>query len=833
MFAKRWKVSRSIIALGIFIVTVGVFAGFDVVTYGQSSKAVAVGAPSTAKPTVGVPEDWSHHHLIFSNPGTFADAMKSGSFEKWYRAIADPRFNFQKIKRGGVTAAAQPSTGGGMAEDALLGAGGNLDSQRGRTPKGTVLKRDWSNSLGGAGVAAGVYPAKWQFFTSTTPSCSDYVVFGVNKAGVSGSGGQPNIVGLYNLYNSPTCSGTNPEVLFSYYVGTGVVQTSPVLGPSANQVAYVESISAGSKLHVLKGAGTGSSNGTIAAPVAPGTGNNATDVAVKLCTTSACTTLVSVTRSSPFYDYTHDVAYVGDDGGLLHKITGVFTGTPAEVYSSSGANIWPATVSTKTSKILTSPVYDSASTRVYVGDASGYLYSVNSTTGSGTSGVTTSGQVGAGTGIVAPPIVDSTAESVYVFVGENAAATHSAVVAFSISTGNIVASSTGTSTATLGTNSATVPLYAGTFDNSYFTSSNHAQPLGNLYVCGNAGGNPTLYQVPITYSSGPSLPAGGTAGPVLAGGNFGCSPVTEFYNTSGTPTDWLFAGVAGNSCGANVQASTQGGCVMSFNLTSSGGSWSTALGPWTPATAYASGAEIVDTSGRIQKCTGGGCGVTNETSGVVAPTWTATTTTEPGTGGSLDVANVSCPGGTTCTGATIDMTNITANTLSITTNDNSNYYFNGSNMASPFSLTSGATVGIQVAESSSGHTGDNLVIGPVTYAYETVQTGGTITAVVVDDFSCSSCHPQMNENLFAAITGLKSNCTYNSGAICFSPWDQLVWTSQGAGNGQATEAQPTGTGGIIIDNAGSSTGEANIYFGTLSGIGATNFAIKLSQAALQ
>jgi hypothetical protein len=91
------------------------------------------------------------------------------------------------------------------------------------------------------------------------------VVFGVNKPGVSGS--QANIVGLSNLYNG-TCTPTAPTVLFSYYVGTGTVQTSPILGPNANQVAYVESIPSGSKFHVLTGAGTGSSNGTIVAPVA-------------------------------------------------------------------------------------------------------------------------------------------------------------------------------------------------------------------------------------------------------------------------------------------------------------------------------------------------------------------------------------------------------------------------------------------------------------------------------------------------------------------------------------------------------------------------------------
>jgi hypothetical protein len=61
----------------------------------------------------------------------------------------------------------------------------------------------------------------------------------------------------------------------------------------------------------------------------------------------------------------------------------------------------------------------------------------------------------------------------------------------------------------------------------------------------------------------------------------------------------------------------------------------------------------------------------------------------------------------------------------------------------------------------------------------------------------------------------------------------LIWTYQSASNGQTTAPEATGTSGIVIDNIGSGTGEANIYFGTLSGTGATNTAVKMTQAGLQ
>ena len=47
------------------------------------------------------------------------------------------------------------------------------------------------------------------------------------------------------------------------------------------------------------------------------------------------------TNSAPFYNYATDTLYVGDNTGFLHKFTGVFNGTPAEVTSKG----WPARVS--------------------------------------------------------------------------------------------------------------------------------------------------------------------------------------------------------------------------------------------------------------------------------------------------------------------------------------------------------------------------------------------------------------------------------------------------------------------------------------------------------
>ncbi len=874
---------------------------------GVAVVAAIVSIPSFAQRGTddGYPEDWSHHHVVFSDPGTLSEASGRGSFDTWYKTVTDPRFAHQRHKRG-----EHPHKD-------------NKNDEQQKEPLG----RDWSATLGGAGVAPGMYPAKWTFSTTSAPSCSDYVVFPVNKAGVSGS--QPNIVGFKNLYVNAGGTGfcavlTAPTVLFSYFVGTGTVQTSPVLGPSVGQVAYVESISGGSKFHVLKGAGTGGSNGTVLAPVAPGTGNTASDAAVILNGGA------SVTRSSPFYDYSSDVAYVGDDSGKLHKFTPVFNAAPAEVTTGG----WPVTVSTQSGKILTAPVHDFKSAKVYVGDSQGYLYSV-----SATGVVTQSGQLGSGTGIVEPPIVDPVSETVYVFVGDNTAGTASAVFVFNIATGNFTSGSTGSSTVTVGSGSTTIPLYGGAFDNIYYTSSIQTQPAGNLYVCGNAGGNPTLYKIPITYSSGPVL---GTAavGPVLASGNVGCSPLTEFFNSSGTATDWLFAGVSATSCGAGTGA---GGCVMSFNITST----APTIGPWTPSSTYTSTSVVVDTQGQLQQCTGGGCLVVGGTSGTTTPVWTTgvgsttdgtitnasavgtvsansavggatvtigtltLTASAPTAASSPIFINSEPPGGSTitingrvydwrttlgnctpgenciarsatlatdqtnlinaingtscfnaCVGAdptvtaaagAIDIVIITAKTPGtganadvLKTSSTAAMHING---AANASTTLGAGTGTLATDGSNTAPNFQYWAGAATVSTATLAANIAAAITPAEQTTAGISLSYNAGNTFLTISGAGSNSgaagnsvTISNTLISFawSPTGHLagggdaamIWTYQSASNGQTTAPEATGTSGIVIDNVGTGAGEASIYFGTLSGTGATNSAVKMTQAGL-
>src|SRR5262249_50050489 len=160
--------------------------------------------------------------------------------------------------------------------------------------------------------------------------------------------------------------------------------------------------------------------------------------------------------------------------------TGVFNGTAAEVITGG----WPAAISIAA---LTSPVHDDRSHNTYVNDSAGFLYRVD-----GEGVATASGQVDFGTGLGEGPMIDSSAGSVYVF-SSNDNTGFAGVFQFS---STFAADDPGTE-AQVGTGSVNLtpaPLYNGAFDHDYLVSPT---PTGNMYVCGNPGGKPRLYQIPI------------------------------------------------------------------------------------------------------------------------------------------------------------------------------------------------------------------------------------------------------------------------------------------------------------------------------------------------
>jgi hypothetical protein len=266
--------------------------------------------------------------------------------------------------------------------------------------------------------------------------------------------------------------------------------------------------------------------------------------------------------SSVWEDYAFDHAYVGDDNGYVHQFTGVFTGNPAEVVSAV-APIWPVALtpdtSTNNSEPTTSPVYDESRGLLYIGDAGGRMDYVTVSTGA----VTSSAQLGSNThDLYDAPLVDPSSgtngflyETVVrtVTTGTGCATGNSCVAQLP---GKFASGATPT-TVGLGTVATGGKIYTGSFDQIYYAGTNP----GHLYMC--SGADPKIYELPINPGTG-ALGTLVTLTTAMTNAAATCSSVTEAYN--GT-ADYIYTSVTIDASVAGNCSGTTRGCVIAYNVT--------------------------------------------------------------------------------------------------------------------------------------------------------------------------------------------------------------------------------------------------------------------------
>jgi hypothetical protein len=450
----------------------------------------------------GVPQDWSHRHIVFNRQVVLAHPEL---------ANIEPRALHQFLGRTRSSSLKQDAS-------AVL------------TAPSTGMKRDWSVSGIGANMPFGMSPAKFGFDDITASGASDYVLFGLNAVGATG--GQVNLVAYNKLYTGTggLCGGAGPSLLFSYNITTaagGRIRTSTVLSLDGKKIAFVESGTSSSVFHVLTWA-TGAGNGTSATvSAAPGNGNTAS------MTSLTFDAAATDTLSSPWIDYGHDVAYVGADDGLLYKITGVFNGTPAL----AGAP-WPITVGAGglgKNLRLTGPVLDQITNNIFVGDGRGILWSINSNTPTTVHSLVV-GQFGKlNPSILDAPIVDVANGTVFAVSSNDGT---SAVLVQADTT--TLAQSARANLGEGSTGGTGVNIYDGTFDNNYFTNPS----TGSILVCGTGAADttPWRYSFPFVGRILQTTPTNSTQ--ILVSPASRCSPLSEFFNPNIGPggTDFLFLG---------------------------------------------------------------------------------------------------------------------------------------------------------------------------------------------------------------------------------------------------------------------------------------------------
>ena len=130
--------------------------------------------------------------------------------------------------------------------------------------------------------------------------------------------------------NAITTVDTVPSVYWAYNTGGHTIRTSPVLSLDGTQVLFVQTDGVQGSLVLLKWAAS-----TTETTGSPTTLTRVTRASYPTCLAPCMTTAVlrdaggtadDDTKSSAFYDYSNDTAYVGDNSGWLHKFTPVLNG---------------------------------------------------------------------------------------------------------------------------------------------------------------------------------------------------------------------------------------------------------------------------------------------------------------------------------------------------------------------------------------------------------------------------------------------------------------------------------------------------------------------------
>ena len=531
--------------------------------------------PAPSGQQLGMPEDWSNRHVIYTRNGSVEDMLKLRDDPRFLNSMLQHYIREHRSQTGPPATTGWNEAGWGdksLREDT---SGADTPELKPLRPipriRNKRSKVDWSVSLGPtAGLAMGETPAVY-VANYAAPSCSnDFIVYTINAAAAVGKPGQANLVGLTNLYTNGAgtgfCPGTNPSFLFSYAIGSGGSPLSPVPSLDGTKIAWIENRTAThAYLHITKWVANQGATATYPAAVSGLFSNGACIPAASSCdfaldytasTYPGCSTafIAANGHSDLYVDYPSNSGFISANNGLLYHIKNIFsTTTSPTVDFCIPVN---ATFETTPKSAMSGPVYDPVLNQVFITDSEKiYSYTVNASGATANFSLAASHTYGnilsnynyqTGPG----PLLDMFNGFVYVFSGYDANG-NTSVTQLPTSLASAVAVMLGPKS----TNPNPI-LFYGAFDNNYFTNGPKSA-LSTLYSCGTDSTTTNaqdLFAISFNAITGlanttPAMSSNKNANP---GGNNGqCSPITEFYD--GT-NDRIFVGMGQNGAttGANV-----------------------------------------------------------------------------------------------------------------------------------------------------------------------------------------------------------------------------------------------------------------------------------------
>ena len=150
--------SSSPLKLRITFVTMVIVTVACLVMLATGAKVAAAQDSSDSQKTPYL-DDWTHHHLVFSDPGTKEEAARRGKLEQWNKVNDEFRFHLQQGKRTYGIRPVGADRDGDRRHDRdrdAWGRDGDHHHDGGGNPpagSGNGIVKDWNTPLGSGGAA--------------------------------------------------------------------------------------------------------------------------------------------------------------------------------------------------------------------------------------------------------------------------------------------------------------------------------------------------------------------------------------------------------------------------------------------------------------------------------------------------------------------------------------------------------------------------------------------------------------------------------------------------------------------------------------------------------